>query len=398
MQYIKRKKYLERIVPFIDKQLIKVLTGLRRSGKSFLLFQIMDYIKQQHPEANIIYINKEDLSFDHLKTYSQLYQYVKSQSAEELNYVFVDEVQDIEQFEKALRSLLSEGYDIYITGSNSKLLSGDLATYLSGRYVEFNIHPLSYPEYLVFHGLEDSDEALEQYLKFGGMPMLIHLEKNNTVIYDYLQNLYNTVFFKDIVTRYRVRQTAFLSDLIKFLASNVGSLLSASSIAKYLKSQNIKVSTDVVLNYIEYLASAFVVRKVNRIDLEGKKIFEVNQKVYFEDIGVRNSITGYSQRDIHKLIENVIFNHLLINGYTIYVGQGRDYEIDFVAEKMNERIYVQATYLLSDETTMEREFGNLLKVEDNYPKYVVSLDPLQASNTYKGIKSLHLRDFLLLDL
>ena len=398
MQYIKRKKYLERIVPFIDKQLIKVLTGLRRSGKSFLLFQIMDYIKQQHPEANIIYINKEDLSFDHLKTYSQLYQYVKSQSAEELNYVFVDEVQDIEQFEKALRSLLSEGYDIYITGSNSKLLSGDLATYLSGRYVEFNIHPLSYPEYLFFHGLEDSDEALEQYMKYGGMPMLIHLEKNDTVIYDYLQNLYNTVFFKDIVTRYRVRQTAFLSDLIKFLASNVGSLLSASSIAKYLKSQNIKVSTDVVLNYIKYLASAFVVRKVNRIDLEGKKIFEVNQKVYFEEIGVRNSITGYSQRDIHKLIENVIFNHLLFNGYTVYVGQGRDYEIDFVAEKMNERIYVQATYLLSDEATIEREFGNLLKIEDNYPKYVVSLDPLQASNTYKGIKSLHLRDFLLLDL
>ncbi len=395
MFYIKRQKYLQRIQPFIDKPVIKVITGLRRSGKSYLLLQIMDFIKQQNPKANIIYINKEDLAFDHIKTYQQLYQYVKSQSNSDANYVFVDEVQDIDQFEKALRSFLAQGYDIYITGSNSKLLSGDLATYLSGRYVEFNIHPLSYAEFLTFHGLKDSQEALNQYLRFGGMPFLIHLEKDSSVIYDYLQNLYNTVFFKDIVTRYRVRQTAFLNDLIKFLASNIGSLISASSIAKYLKSQNIKVSTDVVLNYIEYLASAYIVRSVKRIDLEGKKIFQVNQKIYFEDIGVRNSITGYRQNDIHKLIENVIFNHLIINGYTVYVGQGRDYEIDFVAEKMNERIYIQAAYLLKDDQTIQREFGNLLKVEDNYPKYVVSLDPLQASNTYKGIKSLHLREFLI---
>ncbi len=398
MQYIERKKYLKRIVPFIDKQLIKVITGLRRSGKSFLLYQIMDYIKQNNPKANIIYINKEDLRFDHIKTYQDLYQYVKSQSEGKLNYVFIDEVQDIEEFEKAVRSLLSENFDIYITGSNSKLLSGDLATYLSGRYVEFNIHPLSYQEFLLFHNLEDTDRALQEYLKFGGMPFLIHLEKNSEVIYDYLQNLYNTVFFKDIVSRFRVRQTAFLGDLIKFLASNVGNLLSATSIAKYLKSQNIKISTDVVLNYIEYLTSAFVVRKVKRIDLEGKKIFQVNNKVYFEDIGIRNAVTGFSQKDIHKLIENIVFNHLVINGYSVYVGQGRNFEIDFVAEKMNERIYVQATYLLSDEATIEREFGNLLKIEDNYPKFVVSLDTFRPSNTYKGIKSLHLREFLMLNL
>ncbi len=395
-KYIKRPKYLKKIEPFIDKDIVKVLVGQRRVGKSYLLFQIMDLIKKKNTKVNIIYINKEQFEFDEIVDYKTLLKYIQEKTLKtKKNYIFIDEIQDIKQFEKALRSLSSiGGYDIYCTGSNANLLSGELATYLSGRYIEIQVHSLDYQEFLVFHKLKDSEKSFEKYIFFGGLPYLRHLELDQEIVFDYLQNVYNTILLKDVVSRYNLRNISFLKNLVHYVADNVGALVSAKKISDFLISQKIKISPNMVLDYLSFLENAFLVYKVSRIDIRGRKIFEISQKYYFEDLGLRNAIVGYRSDDINKFLENLVYKHLISKGYEVFVGQLGNKEVDFVAEKNNERIYVQVAYKVHKKN-MKREFGNLLKIPDNFRKIVVSMDSYIGHNTHRGIEHLHIKDFLL---
>ena len=395
MNNYKREFYLQKIRPFVNKQLIKVLTGQRRVGKSYILQQIKDEIITANPNANIIFINFEKLEFSHIQNYTQLSEFIQSKTKPENNYLFIDEIQDIQNFEKVLRSLVSESnFDIYCSGSNAKILSGELATYLSGRQIEIKIHPLSYLEFLDFYNKKKNFETLNSYMRFGGMPYMINLEDIDEVKNEYLQNIFNTIVFRDIVARYEIRDVSFLQNLINYVSDNVGSLVSANNINKFLKSQKINKTTQSIINYLEYFENSYSINKVKRIDLHGKKIFESGEKYYFEDLGIRNRIVGFNTADIHKIIENVVYNHLIFKGYKVFVGKMNDLEIDFVAEKNGETNYFQVAYLLKDELTIDREFGNLLKISDNYPKYVISFDTFNVPNTYKGIKHFLLIDFL----
>ena len=394
-EYIKREDYINKIAPFIHKDVIKILVGQRRVGKSYMLFQLIDHIKSIDDRHEVIYINKEMHDFEFIKNASDLLDYVhKKTDKNRNNYIFIDEVQEIQNFEKAIRSLLVEGgYDVYCTGSNANLLSSEIATHLAGRYLEFEIFCLSYDEFLKFHNLEDNHDSLLKYIKYGGLPFLIHLKLEEHIIYDYLNNIYKTILYKDIIARHRVRNTAFLERLVEYLAENTGSLVSAKKISDFLKSQKINISPNVVLNYLSYLVSAFFVFKVPRADIQGKKIFEIGEKYYFEDLGLRHAIRGYRQADIGKILENLVFLHLKISGYTIYTGKLTDKEIDFVCTRENEKLYVQVAYHITDQKVHKREFGNLQMIRDNHPKIVVSMDEMMGKG-YKGIKHLHLRQFL----
>ncbi|NUO84295.1 ATP-binding protein, partial [candidate division KSB1 bacterium] len=279
------------------------------------------------------------------------------------------------------------------TGSNAKMLSGDLASYLSGRYVEIKVFGLSFPEFLAFHRLQNTPEALVQYLKFGGLPYLMNLRLEENIVFDYLRNVYNTILLKDIVARHQIRNVSFLENLVKYLADNVGSILSAKRITDFLKSQRITLSPNVVLNYLSYLVSAFFVFKVPRAEVYGRKIFEIGDKYCFEDLGLRHTVVGYQQRDINKVLENLVFSHLAISGYHVTVGKMGDKEIDFIATRENEKLYVQVAYLIPHEKAWEREFNNLLAIKDNYPKIVVSMDEA-IGKQFQGIGHMHIRNFL----
>jgi len=392
----KRDGYIARIVPFMRKPLIKVLTGQRRVGKSYLLFQLMEQVQNEEPDAHIIYINREDMEFDFMRTALDLNNYILANRKEGVrNFIFIDEIQDIAEFEKALRSLLlDESNDIYITGSNARLLSGELATYLSGRYVEFKVYSLSYTEFLQFHELENNADSYDLYARYGGLPYLINLQLNDDVVNEYLKSIYSTIVFRDVVSRYSLRNTAFLEKLIQFISENIGSLFSAKNISDYLKSQHTQISVNQIQNYVEYLTNAFLIHRVGRYDLVGKRFFEIGEKYYFENMGIRNVIIGYRLQDRAKILENIVYNHLLYRGYTIKVGISASSEIDFVCEKGSEKLYVQVTLRLDSETTIEREFGNLLKIQDNYPKIVVSEDDFRG-NSYEGIRHVFIRDFLM---
>jgi predicted AAA+ superfamily ATPase len=399
--FIPRPIYTERIKPFIDKEIIKVISGQRRVGKSYILFQLIEEIKKVNPEANIIYINKELKPYDQIVNEDNLYNYVKKNlTKESKNYLFIDEIQEIEHFENALRSLQAENCcDIFCSGSNANMLSGELATFLAGRYIEFTIHSLGYDEFLNFFQLSNTTENLNKYLTVGGMPYLKVIGLDEMSVFEYLRNVYSSILLKDVVAREGIRNIPFLENLIAFLADNVGNLFSANNIAKYMKSQRTSVSTQAVLNYLKPLTNAFFVYKVSRFDITGLKIFEVGEKYYFEDIGIRNSIRGFdNRRDINKVMENVVYLHLIRMGFHVYVGQLGTAEIDFVAKKDGKSIYVQVAYLLVDENTIQREFGNLLKIGDNYRKYVVTMDEYNAGKNYNGIEQIHLKNFLLLSL
>ena len=396
--YIPRPVYTERIKPFIDKEIIKVISGQRRVGKSYILFQLIEEIRKANPSANVIYINKELKPFEQITDDTILYTYVKNNLRQGTkNYLLVDEVQEIEHFEKALRSLLAENCcDIFCSGSNANMLSGELATYLAGRYIEFNIHSLGYDEFLTFFKLENSTESLNKYLTIGGMPYLNVIGLDEFSVFEYLRNVYASILLKDVVAREGIRNIAFLENLIEFLADNTGNLFSANNISNYMKSQRTSVSTQAVLNYLKPLANAFFVHKVTRYDIAGLKIFEVGEKYYFEDIGIRNCIRGFDRmKDINKVMENAVYLHLIRSGFRVYVGQLGKSEIDFVAQKDGKTIYIQVAYLLADENTINREFGNLAKISDNYRKYVVTMDEYNSGSNYYGIEQLHLKDFLL---
>lgn len=392
---IHRPSYMAKVAPFMRKNLIKVLMGQRRVGKSYLLFQLMEAIRKEEKQAHIIYINKEDLQFDFIKNASDLNEYVLSQlKTGERNYIFIDEIQDITDFEKALRSLLlDENNDLYITGSNAKMLSGELATYLSGRYIEVNVYSLSYPEFLVFHRLEDNDVSMMEYFKFGGLPYLINLPLTDQA-FEYLKTVYATIILRDVVSRYNLRNSNFLEKLVQFLADNMGSLFSSKRISDFLKSQQTNIAPNQIRQYTGYLVNAGIIHEVSRYDVAGKRIFETGSKFYFENTGIRNAIIGYNIRDMGKLLENIVYNHLIYLGYTVKVGWLHALEIDFIAQRSAELLYVQVALKLDSESTIEREFGNLLKIQDNYPKMVVTNDHF-SGNTYQGVQHLYIRDFLL---
>jgi hypothetical protein len=396
---IYRNQYLDRITPFIGKQMIKILTGQRRVGKSYMLRQLKEEIRQKQPDANIIFIDKELQDFSAILNDKDLHDFVQSKLLpDKENYLFIDEVQEIEDFERCLRSLLNESKcDIFCTGSNAKMLSGELATLLAGRYIEFSIHGLSYPEFLTFNDLSDSNESLNYHLTLGGMPYQHNLGLDSTIVFEYLKSLYSTILLKDVVSRENIRNVAFLENLVFYLADNIGSLFSAQNISKYLKSQHINLPTQSVINYLRSLTNAYFIHKVSRAEIGGLKIFEIGEKFYFEDLGLRNSIRPFNYRnDINKLMENAVYLHLLRKNYQVHVGKLGDKEIDFVAEKNGEKIYIQVTYLLFDENTVRREFDSLMNIADNYPKYVVTMDEINASASYEGIKRMHLREFLLM--
>lgn len=396
---IERKQYFERLAPFVNTELIKVLVGQRRIGKSCLLKSLIDRIRKEIKTANIIYIDKEQLDFDFIHDYKTLVKYAESKSKNNAkNYLFIDEIQDITQFEKALRHFQNKkNFDVYCTGSNARLLSGDLATYLSGRYIEIKIHSLSYSEFLLFHKLTDDNESLIRYLKWGGLPYLMHLDPQDNVVFDYLKNIAYSIIYKDVVQRYKIRNSDFFDNLVKYLANNTGNLFSAKKISDYLKSQRMKMAPRVILDYLQYLQNAFLIYKLYRIDLSGKGIFATHHKYFFQDWGLRNAILGLNHYSMPSVIENAVFMHLLRNGYEVGIGINNNKEVDFVASKNGEKLYIQTAYLIPDQKTREREFGNLLLIDDNYPKYVISMDEFPVG-TYKGIKHLSLRKFLTLEI
>lgn len=391
-----RSLYLDRLRPFMNSNLIKVFTGQRRVGKSYLLYQIIQEVIEQNPEAVVLYINKEDLAFSAIKTAEDLDLYVqnnKSKTAK--NYLFIDEIQDIENFETALRSLLlDETLDIYCTGSNANLLSGDIAGYLSGRYIEIQVFSLSYIEFLLFQGLESNAKNLDLYLKYGGLPYLKHLKLEDEIVFEYLKNIYSTIIYKDIIHRYSIRNIPFLEQLVLFLASNTGSIFSSKKISDFLKSQGINIAPNQVQIYISYLSNAFIIRSVARFDIIGKRLFEVGEKYYFENLGIRNALWGYRLEDQGKILENAVYNHLAYCGYKISIGMLGAKEIDFIAEKNGEKKYVQVALRILEESKYEREFGNLLAIKDNYPKIVITLDAF-SGNTVAGIEIVDLETFLL---
>lgn len=392
---IKRPHYINKVLPFVGKNIIKVFTGQRRVGKSYLLFQLIQHIVSHDTNASIIYINKEDLAFSELRTANDLHSYVKKhQSKTTKTYLFIDEIQDIDDFNTALRSLLlDETLDIYCTGSNANMLSRDIAGHLSGRYIEINVYSLSYTEFLLFHFLEDTHETLEKYLKFGGLPYLKHLPLEETIAFEYLKNIYSTIVYKDIINRFAIRNIPFLEQLVLFLANNTGSIFSIKKISDFLKSQKTNMPPNQVQLYVQHLSNAFLIHRVPRFDIVGKRLFEVGEKYYFENLGIRNALWGYRVEDRGKIMENTVYNQLLFLGYQVQVGVIGVNEIDFIASKEGEKWYLQVALTINDLKTLEREFGNLTKIKDNYKKTVITLDAYQGA-TYQGIEVTDLRSFL----
>ncbi len=398
MKIIERDNYIEHIVRFLGTGMIIALTGQRRVGKSYLLRQLEEEIIRRDPSANIIFINKEKKKFDNIKTDTDLYQYIAEHLVEKAeNYLLIDEVQDISGFENVLRSLnADEECQIVVTGSNAMMLSSELSTYLGGRYIDIHIQSLSYTEFLRFHGLDDSDENLEKYLQFGGLPHLYRLGLGNSdMIWEYIQNIYNTIVLKDIVQREGIRNITLFENLMSFLSDNAGQLISATSLSKYLRSKHIELTPLSALNYMKAAANAYVVNKVRRFDIHGKRLLETNDKYYFEDLGLRNVLVGSNRvGDSEKVMENAVYLHLKNLGYKLSVGTLPAGEIDFVAEKDGRYVYFQVAYLLASEETVRREFGNLKMIPDNHPKYVISKDSFMIPKDYDGITHISLRRFL----
>jgi len=396
----KRNLYQKKISLFIDKPVIKVITGMRRVGKSCLLKLVMeDILEGDTEEKQILYINRESLEYDFIKNYKDLYEYVKKRfnNIRGHKYLFIDEIQEIESWEKAVNSFFSQGdMDIFITGSNANLLSSELATLLSGRYVEIPVYSLGFSEFIRFRQKQHADKAenFKDYLKFGGLPALHAFDLNEEVVFQYLNSIYNTILLKDVIKRNNVRNVSLLENLTKYIFDNIGNIFSAKKITDYLKSQNLKVGVETVQNYLSYLISTFVIHKVPRYDIKGKRLLELHEKYYLGDIGLRHALLGFRESDISGILENIVFLELKRRGYTVHLGKMRNKEVDFIATKENKKIYIQVSYLLASKETIEREFSVLQQIRDNYPKYVISMDSI-FGHDFEGIKQLNLVDFLM---
>ena len=397
---IKRETYMKRIRPFMNNDLIKVLTGVRRSGKSVMLELIKDELINSGINSNqFISINFEDMRYSNLHTGSALHEEIlkRAENIQGKVYLFFDEIQEVAAWEKCINSLrVVLDCDIYLTGSNAKLLSGELATYLGGRYVEFVIYPFSYTEFLeLYHTVcpEISEQqAFQKYMLTGGMPYLSNLRYEEEPSRQYLADLFNSVQLKDIVKRNKIRDVDLLERIIAYVMANIGTTFSATTIVKFLKNEQRTVSADTILNYIKYCVDAYLFYQVKRQDLQGKQILATNEKYYIADHGIREAIYGGNMRDINLILENIVYMELLRRGYNVTAGKVKNKEIDFVCEKRNEKIYIQVTYLLASEDTIKREFSIYDEIKDNFPKYVVSLDEFDMSRN--GIKHINIRNFL----
>ena len=392
---------MKRIRAFMGNDLVKVLTGIRRCGKSVMLDLIKEELLASGVESSqIVSINFENMSNAHLCTAATLHDEILRRASEIRGkvYLFFDEIQEVEAWEKCINSFRVElDCDIYITGSNARLLSGELATYLAGRYVEFVIYPFSFAEFIeLYHTVcPDADirQCFNKYLTAGGMPYLSNLRYDDAASRQYLRDLFNSVELKDIVKRGNIRDVDMLERIVAYITSNIGTTFSATSISKYLKNEGRSISPETVLNYIRACMDAFLFYQVKRQDLQGKKILTVNEKYYVADHGVREAIFGGNRKDINLVLENIVYMELLRRGYTVTIGKAGDQEIDFVCEDQGNKLYVQVAYLLASEDTIQREFGVYGRIRDNFPKYVVTLDEFDMSRD--GIRHRNIRDFLL---
>lgn len=395
--YVNRIRYVDKLKQFIDKPVIKVLTGMRRVGKSTLLTIVRNEILSNIPEENKIYLNFENIELFGINGAEKLLEYIKPLlKKNEKQYIFFDEIQLVNDWEKVVNGLrLNENYDIYITGSNSTLISGDLATLLAGRYVEFEIQPFTFNEFIeVFEGLGlSNEEYFNNYIRVGGMPFLKYFKLDEMPSLKYLSDVYNTVLIKDVLRYNNVRDVDLFERILTYILENIGNTFSANSIKKYLKSEDRKISVDTILNYLEYCRNAFIIKKVSRYDTVGKKILSVDEKYYLTDHGFRQAKGFSNTKDIERTLENIVCIELISRGYNLKIGKVKDKEIDFIAEKDGVLCYYQISYLMENEDTREREFGIYNLIEDNFPKYVLSMDKIDFSKN--GVIHKNIIDFLL---
>lgn len=396
---VKRDLYLNRISSLIDKDIIKVIVGVRRCGKSYMFNLIIEeLLKRGINKENILLINFESAKYRNASNPRELDLLVEdlTKGIDGKIYMFFDEIQNVDEWERSINSFrIDYDCDIYLTGSNSKLLSGELATHLAGRYMEIKMYPFSFKEYLDYKKIPPNKEAFTDYLVYGGFPFLLSLENENDRI-EYLNDIFNSIFLKDVIGRYNIRDAALLTRIVDFILDNTGKILSSKSISDYLRTkEKIKVSPKTIYNYLDYLTNACLLYKVQREDLECKKVLSINEKYYCVDHGFNQVRIGRNQINNSRIMENIVYFELLRRGYEITIGCIKDYEIDFVCKKMGEKIYVQVTRELTHEDTIEREFRPLVLVNDNYPKYVISTDDFNMSQ--EGIKHMHIIDFLLDD-
>jgi len=396
MKRIYREQYVEKLISLKDKNIIKVLTGIRRAGKSTILQEFKEYLlKNGVSEKNIIFINLDDKSYRNLLDADLLHDYILNNTDEKKqNYVFLDEIQNVPGFEKCIDSLfLRENLDIYITGSNSYMLSGELATYLTGRYIQIHVLPLSFKEYLQYYGETDELKKYNDFVTYGGFPYLINLEKSHEKL-EYLDSIYNTVIMKDVINRKKVNDPMMLESICRFLFDSIGSSISTKKISDTLSSNGRKNSVHTVEEYLNALLESYILYKVNRFDIKGKELLKTQEKYYLSDIGLRTYLLGNSLgKDLGHIFENIIFLELKRKGYKIYVGKDNDNEVDFVCETENDVIYVQVSLSVRDENTLRRELKPLESIQDHYKKYLITLD--YDTNNYNGIKQISAMDFLL---
>lgn len=400
---IMRERYMQVIRDFMDKPVIKIITGMRRSGKSALLeLTRQELLSRGINEKNIIFINFESLQYEELKDYKALYAEIsaKAQQADGRVYILLDEIQEVSSWEMVVNSIRVDfDCDIYVTGSNAKILSGELATLLAGRYVEIQVYPLDFEEYLIFAAENEDEKNLSKlehfanYLRFGGLPGIHQMKWEESRIMQYLHDIYSSVLLKDVIARNNIRDTALLESIVKYLMDNVGNTFSAKTISDFMKNQGRKLSIETVYNYIKALESAFLIHKAVRFDIKGKRILETQEKYYLSDLGLRHAVRGYRDNDIAGVLENTVYLELLRRGFSVNIGKQDVAEVDFVAHKADERVYIQVCYVLTPENT-EREFSPLEAISDNYEKLVLSTDTLLRINR-GGIRQKNIVDFLL---
>lgn len=397
-----RELYTEELSKYIDKPVIKVITGIRRSGKSFLLKLLKnELISRGIKDSNILYLNYESIKYDNYRDYLSLYNYIKEriEDYDTKVYLLIDEIQEVSQWEKAIRSFTVDfDCDIYITGSNANLLSGELATYLSGRYVEFQLLPLSFKEYIDFNNISNNKakikEAFDNFIKYGGFPGLIHMDNDEETQFKYLDGIYNTIILKDVIQRNNIRDPDLLNRILLFIMDNIGQLFSAKNISGYLISQGRKTSSKTIYKFMNSLEDAFIIHSAKRYDVKGKRILKKVEKIFLSDLGLRHAILGYREMDISQILENIVYLELIRRNYKVYVGREGKNEIDFIALKNKKKVYIQVTYLLASKKTINREFRPLKNINDNFPKYVLSMDNMTIEDK-EGIKWMNIIDFLL---
>ncbi len=397
---VNRDIYMNKLLAYKDTEFIKVITGIRRCGKSSLLKLFMEKILEEDKNANVIYMNFESFEYDDIVNYKDMYNKISKRIIRtKTNYILLDEVQRIEEWEKAVNAMIVDfKSDIYITGSNAYLLSSELSTYLSGRYVEIKVLPLSFKEYLDFTVLEDKktlEDKFIEYIKFGGMPGIITIKNEENLYENAIKGIYNTVFMKDVVERNKLLDAILLEKILRFLMSNIGSLISSKKIADFLTSQGTKITHNTVLNYLQMLENAYIIYKVPRYDIKGKEILKTLEKYYIVDTGIRNVTLGFRDSDFGHIIENVVYFELIRRGYDVTVGKNDSLEVDFIATKPNDKKYYQVTYTMLDDNVKKRELGVLKNIKDNYEKTVITMDRLYNNTSEEGIKIKYLIDFLL---